>query len=445
MSEAQIARFKQLAGIPLTESEIKLKNRLLTEGTHYESKEEQLDEVEDLNEEEKEEEEMGEEDEAADSDQEGEAGDEEVELEDEEEGEEEAPELDGLDAGDELEGDMEGGDSEALIQSLLSTVQELADKLGVSMQIDGSGGAEHAEPDEDNMGGPSDMDADNMGDEDSMADGAELDMAEEEEELNEGMEGGITAENVEIYVLSKLAPFRDLRTRFASEFSVYESQGLDEFTAVYEALLEMYLYNTNEMPGKRKEVLSQLMHEIHPFVPDEVGYEELDEGDGQIPYDSQSRRSDTRAPHGLDESAIRAISQRVAARLNESKTSLNKQKVIELVTNRVAQRLVAEAKKAKKGIKDKMKAKKEMKDEKKPVKESVSKKGDQVAGKKKAAKAGYGPGKSVYGVKGEKVANKFEMKTVKLPKTSKSNDAGILEAGKGKTKLPSSTGKGKKK
>jgi hypothetical protein len=86
-----------------------------------------------------------------------------------------------------------------------------------------------------------------------------------------------------------------------------------------------------------------------------------------------------------------------------------------------------------------------MKDEKKPVKESVSKKGDQVAGKKKAAKAGYGPGKSVYGVKGEKVANKFEMKTVKLPKTSKSNDAGILEAGKGKTKLPSSTGKGKKK
>ncbi len=360
MSEAQIARFKQLAGIPLTESEIKLKNRLLTEGTHYEGKEEeQLDEVEDLNEEE-EEEEMGEEDEAADSDQEGEAGDEEVELEDEE-GEEEAPELDGLDAGDELESGAEGGDSEALIQSLLATVQELADKLGVSMQIDGSGGGEHAEPDEDNMGGPSDMDADNMGDmeggdEDSMADGAELDMAEEEGEEEEPLE----------------------------------------------------------------------------------------EGDGQMPFDSQSRRSDTRAPHGLDESAIRAISQRVAARLNESKTSLNKQKVIELVTNRVAQRLVAEAKKAKKGIKDKMKAKKEMKDEKKPVKESVSKKGDQVAGKK-AAKAGHGPGKSVYGVKGDKVANKFEMKTVKLPKTSKSNDAGILEAGKGKTKLPSATGKGKKK
>lgn len=336
MSEAHIARFKQLAGIPLTESEVKLKNKLLTEGVYEEEldeakEEEGEEELDEAQEEEGEEEEgMEEEDEAADDEMAGEEEDEEVELDDE------AGELE---AGD-VEDGMEGGDAEALIQSLLTTVQELANKLGVQMQIDG-GGEEHAEPDADQMGGPSDMDADNMGDEDAMADGAELDMADEEE-------------------------------------------------------------------GEE---------------------EELAEGDGQIPYDAEDRRPDARAPHGLSESAIRAITSKVSARLNESNTSLSKEKIVEMVTNRVAARLVAEAKKAKKSIKEKMASKKGGKGNLK------------AEGKGSAAKAGHGPGSTQYGVKGGKVANKYELKDVKVPSAKKSHTGGNATTGKGKTKLPKATGK----
>jgi len=315
LTESEIARFKELAGIPLSKKD----SKILSEnkwGSVVEEKEEELDEA-------VEEEEEGEEEEMEDEGAEEGAEDEEVEVEmgGEEEGGEE--ELDMDMGGEDLDMGAEGGDAEALVTDLLSRISKLAKMVGVSLDIEG--GEEHAEPDEDNMGGPSDMDADNMEDEEEM---------EEEEELQEG--------------------------------------------------------------------------------------------DGQMPFDAQNRRPDDRAPQGISESSLRQITQRVAARMN-GVSATYKNRIVETVTNRVAARLIAEAKKAKKGgIKEKMHAKKKLKEGSK-------------GGASKDAPKGNGPGSKSYGVKG-KVANEYSLKSVKLPKNSGGQDTVVAKGGKAKT-VPQGAGK----
>ena len=93
-------------------------------------------------------------------------------------------------------GGESGGGNEELFKKV---AQAIADAMGVDAAIEGSGSAggedmgdlemsdsEHEEPDEDNMGGPSDEDEDNMGDEEGMEDEEESDEEEsDEEELDE--------------------------------------------------------------------------------------------------------------------------------------------------------------------------------------------------------------------------------------------------------------------
>jgi hypothetical protein len=229
-----------------------------------------------------------------------------------------------------------GGESpEELIVGIVQMLQKLGKKVGVDIETDGElMGGDHAEPDADNMGGPSDMDADNMGDMD-------MDMGGEEEGEEEESE--------------------------------------------------------EEEEGEEEE-------------------EELKEADGQMPFDAEDRRPDPRAPKGLSESAIKMIAQRVAARLTGNKLT-NRAAIVETVTKRVAARLIAEAKKG--DVKGKMKAK-----------------------KAKGTSAGNGPGSTKYGVKGEKVANKYELKDVKLPKNSGGTDTLVAKGGTKAKTIPHGAGKG---
>jgi hypothetical protein len=100
--------------------------------------------------------------------------------------------------GDEMGGEPEmgaaaGGDMQ---EAFRKAVEALAQAFGVNASVEGGeGGADHAEPDADQMGGPSDMDADNAGEEDGEGeeegdeegeeDGEELDEAEEKDEKDD--------------------------------------------------------------------------------------------------------------------------------------------------------------------------------------------------------------------------------------------------------------------
>ena len=90
----------------------------------------------------------------------------------------ESDELD-LDLGDEMGGGeaAPAGDMQAAFKK---AVEALAQAFGVQASVEGGEGEEdHSEPDADQMGGPSDMDADNAGDEEGEEDG--------EEDMDEGM------------------------------------------------------------------------------------------------------------------------------------------------------------------------------------------------------------------------------------------------------------------
>lgn len=399
LTESEIARFKELAGIPLSKKD----SKILSEnkwGSVVEEKEEELDEA-------VEEEEEGEEEEMEDEGAEEGAEDEEVEVEmgDEEGGEEE---LD-MDMGDEdLDMGAEGGDAEALVTDLLSKIGSLAKMVGVNLDIEG--GEEHAEPDEDNMGGPSDMDADNMGD----------------EELNEGVEGGITQDNVYNYVMSKIAKYRDMREAFEAFYDPSDYNG-DNIITAYETLgrIDNHEYNL-ERNKNRRMLLRQLEDELLNYLPEEEPLEES----SPVGFDPERRPNETPADRkysrgSLSESALRQITQKVAARMNGISPT-NKRRIVETVTNRVAARLIAEAKKAKGGIKEKMHAKKKLKEGSK-------------GGVSKDAPKGSGPGNKAYGVKG-KVANEYSLKSVKLPKNSGGQDTVVAKGGKAKT-VPQGAGK----
>jgi hypothetical protein len=114
------------------------------------------------------------------------------EIQQDEEGLPEDEEMD-MDAGEEpIDGEMGmddmgmddmGGEQsdDAKIQDLATMFDELQAKFA---ELTGDmGGDDHAEPDADNAGGPSDMDADNMGDEEGMGDEANsMEMYEAEDE-----------------------------------------------------------------------------------------------------------------------------------------------------------------------------------------------------------------------------------------------------------------------
>jgi hypothetical protein len=177
---------------------------------------------------------------------------------------------------------------------------------------------------------------------------------------------------------------------------------------------------------KRRALLDQLETELVALIPEEP----LDES-SPVGFDPERRPNETPADRkysrgSLSESALRQITQRVAARMNGISPT-NKRRIVETVTNRVAARLIAEAKKAKKGgIKEKMHAKKKLKE------------GSKGAASKNAPK-GNGPGKKNYGVKG-KVANEYSLKSVKLPKNSGGQDTVVAKGGKAKT-VPQGAGK----
>jgi hypothetical protein len=98
--------------------------------------------------------------------------------------------------GDEMGGEPEMGAAGGDMQDAFrKAVEALAQAFGVNASVEGGeGGADHAEPDADQMGGPSDMGADNAGeeedeeeseDEEGEEDGEELDEAEEKDEKDD--------------------------------------------------------------------------------------------------------------------------------------------------------------------------------------------------------------------------------------------------------------------
>lgn len=347
LTESEIARFKELAGIPLKSSERKTlsesKYGMETEAKKDEKKKKDMEELdEDLTSllEADEEEEGGDD---AEMDMGGEeapeaGGDEELDLGDM--GDEPAPEAP---MGGSEGMDMGGESPEELIVGIVQMLQKLGKKVGVDIETDGElmGGADHSEPDADNMGGPSDMDADNMDDMDMGMGG------EEEGEEEEGEE---------------------------------EEQ---------------------EEEGEEEE------EELEESAP--VGFDP-ERRPNETPKDRMYGRGK------LSESAIKMIAQRVAARLTGNKLT-NRAAIVETVTKRVAARLIAEAKKG--DVKGKMKAK-----------------------KAKGTSAGHGPGSTKYGVKGEKVANKYELKDVKLPKNSGGTDTLVAKGGTKAKTIPHGAGKG---
>jgi hypothetical protein len=122
---------------------------------------------------------------------------------------EEEEDLEFSDDGDDEMVDLEMGDEEGE-EGLEDRVVDLEDKLDQLMaEFEEIMGGDHDEPDADNMGGPSDHDEDNMGDEEDMMEAED----DEEDETDESVMEAIALKNVPGLYGSKIGGDNGVQTK----------------------------------------------------------------------------------------------------------------------------------------------------------------------------------------------------------------------------------------